>query len=100
MLWANRNDSMKIRKNTIIGFCVGMIIGGAVTILGVAPKMVALLMRPLIWLNAGFNPYPSESPANIVFAIPLMFLYWGCLGAIAGLILSAVINSFQRKSRH
>jgi hypothetical protein len=34
--------------------------------------------------------------ASVIIAFPLMFIYWGCLGAILGLLLRAVLRVFLK----
>jgi hypothetical protein len=86
---------VKTRTVLAIGFFGGDVIGGGATFLSVAPAVTAVLMKPLEWLASNFSsPYPSESPANLLIAIPLMFIYWGCLGAFVGLLLRAVVRLF------
>lgn len=87
---------MKTRTVLAIGFFGGAVIGGGATFLDVAPSVVAVLMKPLEWLTANLHPYPSESPANLLIAFPLMFIYWGCLGALVGLLLRAVVRVFLK----
>ncbi len=86
-------------KKTIstIGFFAGAIIGGAVTILEIAPAPVAILMKPLEWLTENLHPFPSESLANLIIAFPVIFIYWGCLGALAGLLLRAAALTFLKR---
>jgi hypothetical protein len=87
---------MKTKTILAIGFIAGAAIGGAVTVLEVAPTVVAVLMTPLGWLTKGLHPYPSESLANLIIALPLIFIYWGCLGALVGLLLRATVRMFLR----
>jgi len=90
---------MKTRTVLAISFFGGAIIGGGATFLDVVPAVVAVLMKPLEWLTANLHPYPSESPANLIIAFPLMFIYWGCLGALVGLLLRAVVRVFLKVRR-
>lgn len=78
---------MKLRTTLAVGFFAGMIVGGGVTLLDVAPGMVAVLMKPLEWLTEGLRPYPRESPANLIIAFPLIFVYWGCVGSLVAFLL-------------
>lgn len=90
---------MKMRTVLTIGFLGGAIIGGGATFLSLAPAVTTVLMKPLEWLASNLSsPYPSESPANLLIAFPLMFIYWGCLGALVGLLLRAVIRVFLKPS--
>ena len=85
---------MRIRKVLTLGFFAGMIIGGGVTLLEVAPTTVAVLMKPLEWLTDGLRPYPRESLGNLIIALPLAFIYWGCVGALVGLLLRLGLRVF------
>jgi|SRR5665213_1393014 len=90
---------MKMKTVLTIGFLGGVIIGGGATFLSLAPAVTTVLMKPLEWLASNFSsPYPSESPANLLIAFPLMFIYWGCLGALVGLLLRAVVRMFLKPS--
>jgi hypothetical protein len=68
------------------GFFAGLFIGGSATFLQLAPKITGFLLTPLVWLAKGWHPYPSESLANLIIALPLMFIYWGCFGALIALL--------------
>jgi hypothetical protein len=87
---------MRTRKVLAIGFFAGAIIGGGVTFLEVAPATVAVLMKPLEWLTEGLHPYPRESLANLIIAFPLMFIYWGCVGALVALLLRVAFRVFLK----
>ena len=87
---------MKTRTILAIGFFGGAVIGGGATFLSVVPAVTTVLIKPLEWLTANLHPYPSESPANLIIAFPLMFIYWGCLGALVGLLLRAVVHLFLK----
>lgn len=89
---------MKTSTILAIGFFGGIFIGGAVTLLEVAPTAVAILMTPLKLLLGGLHPYPAESPANFAIALPLMFIYWGCLGAFVTLLLRGAFRILKRHS--
>jgi hypothetical protein len=90
---------MKTSTVLVVGFLGGAVVGGGATFLSVAPAVTAVLMKPLEWLASNFSsPYPSESPANLLIAFPLMFIYWGCLGALVGLLLRAVVRMFLKPS--
>jgi len=87
---------MKTKTVLIIGFLGGVVIGGGITLLDFAPAAVAILMKPLGWLVADLHPYPSESLENLIIAFPLMFVYWGFLGALIGLLSQAVALIFVK----
>jgi hypothetical protein len=88
---------MKTKTVLTIGFFGGVIIGGGATFLSVAPAVTTVLMKPLEWLASNlFSPYPDESLANLIAAFPLMFIYWGCLGVLVGLLLRAVVRVFLK----
>jgi hypothetical protein len=54
-------------------------------------------MKPFEWIASNLSsPYPAESPANLLIAFPLMFIYWGCLGAFVGLLLRAIARVFLK----
>ena len=91
---------MKRRTILAIGFFSGIFVGGALTLLEVAPTTVAILMTPLKWLIGGFRPYPSGSPANFAIAVPLMFIYWGCLGMLVSLLLRGVFGMLKSRCRN
>jgi hypothetical protein len=61
-----------------------------------APAVNAFLTLPLKWLTEDLHPFPSDSLANLIVAWPLWFVYWGCLGALVGLLLRAVIRMFLK----
>jgi hypothetical protein len=90
---------MKTRNTLTIGFLAGAVIGGGVTFLEVAPAMVAVLMKPLEWLTEGLRPYPRESLANLIIAFPLIFIYWGCVGALVALLLRVAFRVFLKPDR-
>ncbi len=90
---------MKTRTVLTIGFFAGIFIGGAMTLLEVAPTAVATLMTPLKWLIGGLRPYPSGSPANFAIALPLMFIYWGCLGVLVSLLLRGGFGMLKSRDR-
>lgn len=87
---------MKTRNVLTVGFVAGAIIGGGVTFLEVAPAVVAVLMKPLVWLGEGLSPFPAESLENLAIAFPLMFIYWGCVGALVGFLLRALFRVFLK----
>ena len=91
---------MKTSTILAIGFFRGIFIGGAVTLLEVAPTAVAILMTPLKWLLGGIRPYPSGSPANFAIALPLMFIYWGCLGVLVTLLLRGAFRILKSRCRN
>jgi hypothetical protein len=80
----------------VIGFLAGIVVGGLLTVVGIAPTVGALLAAPLKWLTEDLHPFPSESLANLIVAWPLWFIYWGCLGALVGLLLRAAIRMFLK----
>ncbi len=83
------------KKGTLLaGFVAGVFIGGSATFLQLAPKLTTFLLTPLVWLTHGWHPYPSESPANLIIALPMMLIYWGCFGALVGLLL----HTLRRRS--
>jgi hypothetical protein len=91
---------MKTRTVLTVGFFSGIFVGGAVTLLEVAPTAVAILMTPLKWLIGGSRPYPSGSPANFALAVPLMFIYWGCLGVLVSLLLRGAFGMLKSRCRN
>src|SRR5260370_32440104 len=76
---------MKKRTVFAIGFFAGVAIGAFVS--GAAPTVNAFLTLPLKWFTEDLHPFPSESLANLIVAWPLWFIYWGCLGAGAVLLV-------------
>jgi hypothetical protein len=50
---------MKTRTALTIGFFAGVFVGGAVTLLEVAPTAVAILMTPLKWLIGAYDEHPQ-----------------------------------------
>jgi hypothetical protein len=82
-----------MRKTTVfvVGFLMGVVAGGLLTIVGIVPTVGAFLATPLKWFTENLHPFPSESLANLVIAWPLWFIYWGFLGAMVGLLLRAVV---------
>ncbi len=80
----------------VIGFLAGIVVGGLLTVVGIAPTVGALLAAPLKWFTEDLHPFPSESLANLIVAWPLWFIYWGCLGALVGLLLRAAIRMFLK----
>jgi hypothetical protein len=92
---------MKMRGVLIVGFIGGAVIGEAATLSEVAPRIVTVLTEPLKWLTTNMSsPYPSESLGNLIIAIPLALIYWGCLGAAVGLLILFVIRGLQKAKRH
>lgn len=88
---------MKASTVFVISFLGGAVIGGGATLLQVAPAVTTVVTKPLGWLASNLaSPYPSESLASVIIAFPLMFIYWGCLGAIFGLLLRAVLRVFLK----
>jgi hypothetical protein len=88
-----------MKTSTVLGvsFLGGAVIGGGATFLQVAPAVTTVVMKPLEWLTENLSsPYPSESLANLLIAFPLMFIYWGCLGALTGLLLRAAVRVFVK----
>lgn len=88
-----------MRKVLAIGFFAGAFIGGGITFLEVAPATVAALTKPLEWLAEGIHPFPRESLANLVIAFPLVFIYWGCVGALVALLLRMAFRVFCKPER-
>jgi hypothetical protein len=80
------------KRAALTGFFAGMFIGGSATFLQLAPKITTFLLTPLIWLAKGWHPYPSESLENLIIALPLMFIYWGCFGALVALLWHALFR--------
>lgn len=77
-----------------IGFFAGVVIGAVVSF--ETPAANAILTLPLKWFTEDLHPFPSESPANLIIAWPLWFFYWGCLGALLGLLLQTVIRMLMK----
>ena len=90
---------MRTGKALAIGFFAGAVIGGGVTFLEVAPATVAVLMKPLEWLTERLHPYPRESLDNLIIAFPLLFIYWGCVGALVALMLRVAFRVFRKPDR-
>jgi hypothetical protein len=88
---------MTLKTSLIAGFFGGAIVGGGITLLDLAPSVVAVLAQPLKWLTQGLHPFPTESPANIAVALPLMFLYWGCIGIVLMLLIRSLMAVFAKK---
>ncbi|HEY3856117.1 MAG TPA: hypothetical protein VGO67_17135 [Verrucomicrobiae bacterium] len=91
---------MKIRTVLGVGFFGGIFVGGAVTLLEVAPTATAILMTPLKWLIGGSHPYPSGSSANFALALPLMFIYWGGLGVFVSLLLFGAFGILKSRRQN
>jgi hypothetical protein len=87
---------MRRRTTFILGFVAGI----AVWLSGEAPHVLAFLATPLEWLGEVLHPFPSESLLNLVIALPLGFLYWGCLGGLLGLLLRAACIVLLKPKRH
>ncbi|HEV2210254.1 MAG TPA: hypothetical protein VG167_15865 [Verrucomicrobiae bacterium] len=66
------------------------------TFLEVAPATVAVLIKPLEWLTEGLHPYPRQSLDNLVIAFPLLFVYWGCVGALVTLLIRVAFHVFDK----
>jgi hypothetical protein len=87
---------MNTRKALTIGFVAGAVIGGGATFLQLAPATLTVLMKPLEWLTEGLHPYPRESLENLIIAFPLMFIYWGCAGALVALLLRVALRLLRK----
>ncbi len=92
---------MKTSSVLVISFSGSAVIGGGATFLQVAPAVTTVVMKPLEWLTSNLSsPYPSESLANLIMALPFMFIYWGCLGALVGLLLRIALRVFLKPEGH
>ena len=85
---------MKKRTVFVIGFIAGIAIGAFVS--GSTATINAFVTLPLKWLTEDLHPFPSESLVNLILAWPLWFVYWGCLGALFGLLLRVAFRVFLK----
>jgi hypothetical protein len=90
-----------MRKWTPIwfGFVVGIAFAGWSLSQEPKPAFCVFLQTPLTWLFNYIDSlriYPRESLAGLVFAIPLWFIYWACLGALVGLLLRLLLYLWRR----
>jgi uncharacterized membrane-anchored protein YhcB (DUF1043 family) len=88
---------MKTGTIFAVGCIAGVVIGAFVAF--EAPAANAFLTLPLKWFTEDLHPFPSDSLANLIVAWPLWFIYWGCLGAVVGLLLRAVIRRLTKSRR-
>ena len=91
-----------MRKRTVfaLGFFAGIVVGFPLGFGGAAPGVNAFLTMPLKWLIESFHPSADESLANLIIAIPLWFIYWGCLGALLALLLRTVCRILLKFKPH
>ena len=47
----------------------------------------------------GLRPYPRDSLANLIIAVPLIFTYWGGVGALIGLLMRAALRRLLKPER-
>jgi hypothetical protein len=91
---------MKNSTLLAVGFFGGAFIGGGFTCLNLAPKVTAFVMAPLQWLTEGLSgPYPRESVGNIIVALPLMFIYWGCPGVMLCILVRQTLRLWKGHDR-
>ncbi|MGZ4986494.1 MAG: hypothetical protein ACXWBP_00490 [Limisphaerales bacterium] len=89
---------MNTRRNWVTSFFVGVAAGAAITCFRIAPKFVAILTAPVAWLAEVVSIFPNESLGNLAVVLPLLALYWGFLGLLINLLISAIFKKTNRST--
>lgn len=93
-----------MRKWTSIwlGFVVGLAFGGWLFFRNPQPAICILLETPLMWICNYIDSLhlgPRDAIGGLILVIPLLLIYWACLGALVGFLLQSLFWLF-RKLRH
>jgi hypothetical protein len=78
-----------MRRPLLTGFVVGIVFACCLFAVHPKPAIIMFLEKPLSWtasLIDSLRLFPKESLEGLIIAMPLWFLYWGCLGALIGLL--------------
>ena len=90
---------MKLRSSTWMGFVAGLLFALVTFPLDPRPLIMKVLAYPLYLLFAFMDEQhvtPGESLVGLFFIVPLWFIYWGCLGAGAVLLIRCLCRKARR----
>lgn len=86
-----------MKKWTLVwlGFVVGLAFGSWVFFQNPQPAICIILETPLKWIFSSIDKShlgPRDAVGGLILVIPLLLIYWACIGALIGVVLRSLLR--------